>query len=102
MKAQSDNWPEKFSKSNGKTQFNYNIQAVEKTDEHGTRTIYEYDYVEIEGEVTRNKLIEALIRTRYRASDELALSHNNAIGKDTTEYTDFQAYRTQVKAIVDA
>lgn len=102
MKAQSDSQPAKLVQSNGKTQFNYNIQAVEKTDERGTRIVYEYDYVEIEGEVTRNKLIEALIRTRYGASDELALAHNNAVSKDTAEYTDFQAYRTQVKAIVDA
>jgi len=60
MKAQSDTQPEKFVKSNGKTQVNYNIQQVERTDEKGTRLGYEYDYVEIDGLINHSKVIQAL------------------------------------------
>lgn len=60
MKAQSDTIPKSFVKSNGKTQVNYNIQPVSKTDERGTRIIYEYDYVEIEGKVLKSKFIDAI------------------------------------------
>lgn len=66
MKAQSDTIPESFVKSNGKTQVNYNILPVSKTDENGTRTVYEYDYVEIDGNVTKLKVIDAL----QKAEDE--------------------------------
>lgn len=67
MKAQSDTIPESFVKSNGKTQVNYNILPVSKTDEKGTRTVFEYDYVEINGVVTNLKVLEAL----QKAEDEL-------------------------------
>lgn len=60
MKGQSDNNPTNFVKSNGKTQVNYNITSAQITDERGTRTLYNYDYVEIEGIVTRQKVIDAI------------------------------------------
>ncbi len=66
MKAQSDTIPESFVESNGKTQVNYNIRTVSLTDEKGTRTAYEYDYVEIDGNVTKLKVIDAL----RKADDE--------------------------------
>lgn len=66
MKAQSDTIPEPFVKSNGKTQVNYNIQPGSIADERGTRTVYNYDYVEIDGEVTKLKIIDAL----QKADDE--------------------------------
>lgn len=60
MKGESDTHPPDFVKSNGRTQCNYNIVSVQKTDERGTRTVYEYDYVEIDGNVTKLKIIKAL------------------------------------------
>lgn len=55
MKAQSDHIPENFVRSNGKTQINYNITTREIIDGIRTRTIYEYDYIEIDGVVTKTK-----------------------------------------------
>ena len=60
MKGQSDTNPGNFVKSNGKTQVNYNIASEEITDEHGTHTIWKYDIVEIEGKITKAKVIEAM------------------------------------------
>ncbi len=60
MKGQSDNSPNNFVESNGKTQVIYNITQTVVTDEHGTRTVYNYDYVEIEGTVTKQKVIDAI------------------------------------------
>ena len=64
MKAQSDQEPERFVKSRGKTQFNYNIHQVTIEDPDGsTRIAYEYNYVEIEGKVTKAKILVALQAT---------------------------------------
>jgi len=62
MKGQSDTNPGKFVESNGKTQVNYNIVSEVITDEHGTHTIWKYDIVEVEGKVTKQKVIEAMQR----------------------------------------
>lgn len=55
-KAQSDTIPEPLIKSAGKTQVNYNIHEVINDD--GTH--YEYNYVVIEGKVTKAKILAAL------------------------------------------
>jgi len=49
MKANSNNHPGEFTKSRGKRFFNFNIIQSEKTDENGTRTVFDYDYVEVTG-----------------------------------------------------
>ncbi|MCD4760870.1 hypothetical protein K8R42_03160 [bacterium] len=59
-KAQSDTIPPAQIMSRGRTQVNYNVQEVEITDDQGTRTAYEYDYVEITGKVTRTKVMAAM------------------------------------------
>jgi len=59
--ASSDTKPAKFVKSRGKTQVNYNIHQVDIVDiDGGTRKIWQYEYVEIEGSVTKAKFKEAL------------------------------------------
>ena len=59
--ASSDTKPAKFVKSRGKTQVNYNIHQVDVIDIDGrTRKIWQYEYVEIEGSVTKAKFKEAL------------------------------------------
>ena len=62
MKSQSGHKPRIMVKSNGKTQVNYNIISKIVTDEYSTRTIWEYDYVEVEGNVTKPKVIQAMQR----------------------------------------
>jgi len=70
MKGQSDTKPESFLKSRGKTQVLYNIISKVVTDEHGTRTIWEYDYVEIDGTVTKTKVIEAMQKADADVEDD--------------------------------
>ena len=60
MKAQSDTKPPAQIKSRGKTQVNYNAHEIEITDDQGTRTAWECDYVEVEGKVTKAKFLAAL------------------------------------------
>ena len=61
MQASSDTKPAKFVKSRGKTQVNYNIHQVDVKDIEGkSRKIWQYEYVEIEGPVTKAKFKEAL------------------------------------------
>ena len=47
MKANSDTNPGQFTNTHGKLFFNYNIIESQKTDEHGTRTVFDYDYIEV-------------------------------------------------------
>jgi len=71
MRAQSDTIPERFIKSKGKTQFNYNIHQVTIEDLEGSpRTAYEYDYVEIEGKVTKAKILAALQATELEEIED--------------------------------
>ena len=61
MKAQFDTPPPEQIKSRGRTQVNYDVHEVEITDEHGTtRTAYECDYVEVDGKVTKAKVLAAI------------------------------------------
>lgn len=47
MKANSNYHPTSFTKTHGKLWFNSNIVQSEKTDEYGTRTVFDYDYIEV-------------------------------------------------------
>ena len=82
MKGQSDNEPEKFVISNGRTQVNYNIISEEVTDERGTRIVWNYDIVEVEGKVTKAKVIEAMQKADADSSeivpDDIATQHSDA------------------------
>ena len=61
IQASSDIKPAKFVKSRGRTQVNYNIHQVDIVDIDGEiRKIWQYEYVEIEGSVTKAKFKEAL------------------------------------------
>jgi len=103
MKANSNTIPETFIKSKTCTHFNFNIVETTKEEMDGeSRISFDYDYVEIEGEVTRDKLISAIIRDRYSKDAELALLHNKIIGKDVPEYDEYQEFRAVVKTIADA
>lgn len=102
MKGNSDTYPDKFIKRNGKIQFRFNIKLVEKQDMNGVRESYDYDYVVISEEVTRSKMIDAIISDRYSKDAEIALINNEIATPGTAEYTEYQAFRTLVKEIVDA
>jgi len=71
MQASSDTRPAKFVKSRGKTQVNYNIRQVDVEDIDGkSRKIWKYEYVEIEGPVTKAKFKEALRKQEAEKKDD--------------------------------
>ena len=104
MKAQSDTHPPAQIKSRGKTQVNFNVREVEITDEMDSkpRTAYEYDVVTIEGEVTRDKIVSAILTAEYPIDAQMAILFNKMKAKDIKEYTAYQAKRTTAKEIADA
>ena len=72
MKAQSDTKPNRLTKSRGKTQVAYNIKPIVVEDVDGEpRTVWEYDYVEIEGQVTRGKILAAIQAQKLEEEDEI-------------------------------
>jgi len=92
----SDTYPETIITSAGKTQVRYNIEEVE----FDGRTCYDYSYVAIEGELTRAKIIDAIIADEIGNKDaELALINNEIADPGTQEYIDYQAVRTLAKAV---
>jgi len=100
MKANSDNHPGDFTKSRGKLFFNFHVIESEKTDEHGTRTVFDYDFVEVKDE-NRNSIISAIMRDKYTIDDEIALINNKAEnGNIDLEYDKYQAFRDEVKLMV--
>ena len=71
MKGQSDTEPERIIVGKGKSHYNYNIHQIEIEDHDGTqRTVYEYDYVVIEGKLTKSKIIKALEDTKLDIDEE--------------------------------
>ena len=92
MKAQSDQKPKRFIKSCNKTQFAYNIHEVTIEDPDTTpRTAYEYNYIEIEGEVTKTKIIAAMCDTELEVvgaftADEVESQYKDS--KDTMDLSD--------------
>ncbi len=123
-KGQSDTKPNSQIKSRGKTQVLYNILQKDVTDAQtgAPRTIWEYDYVEIVGIVTKQKIVEALqkadaeldettivpddISTQYQYSkSELALSeisHITYAQLDTyiqNNITDLASAKTYLKKL---
>lgn len=101
MKGNSDTYPDRFKRRNGKTHFRYNIESVEKQDMEETRQSYDYDYIVIEGEITRSKLIDGIISDKYTKDAEIALINNEIASPGTQEYADYQALRTHAKEIAN-
>lgn len=59
--ASSDTEPAKYVKCRGKTQINYDVKQVDITDMDGkTRKVWQYEYIEIDGPVTKAKFKDAL------------------------------------------
>lgn len=102
MKSNSDTYPELTAQSNNKTQVRFNIIESVKEDMEGkTRTSYDFDYVEVEGEVSRAKIISAIIGSVYDSNAEFAVINNELAESGTVEYQEYQEYRTKAKAIAD-
>jgi len=95
MKGNSDNYPEIVVKSNNKTQIRYNIVEVTKEYMNNeSRITYNFEYIEIEGEITRDKIISAIIVNSYSIEAELALINNKLANLGSLEYIEYEKYQT--------
>ena len=101
IKHGSDTYPEIIVKSAGKTQVRYDIEETEFEEMDGTkRACYDFSYVAIEGELTRAKIIDAIIADEIGNKDaELALINNELASPGTEEYAVYQALRTHAKEV---
>jgi len=100
MKANSNNHPGTFTESRENLQYNYNIIQSEVTDEQGTRTVFNYDYVEVKSK-SKTDIIKAVMRNKYSLEDEIALINNKLGGKakHLIEYDAYTAVRDSVKTL---
>lgn len=101
IKHGSDTYPETIIKSAGRTHVRYDIEESEFEQMDGTkRTCYDFSYVAIEGELTRAKIIDAIIKDEIGSKDaELALINNELASPGTEEYAAYQALRTHAKEV---
>lgn len=87
MKATSDEEPEYLVKGQDKAMYNFNIaQVVVEEPDGSSRTVFEYDYVEIKGKITKGKLTNALADRKLDISvpcdlEELAVDYDMAVDK---------------------
>jgi hypothetical protein len=102
MKSNSDSIPLTTVKSNGLTQVRYDaIEVTRENPDGSTKTSYDFSYVEIEGELTRSKIINAIIAEVHTKDAELALINNELASPGTEQYTAYQLLRAHAKAIAD-
>jgi len=95
MKGNSDNYPKIIEKSNNKTQIRYNIiETMIKDINNKSHICYNFEYIEIEGEVTRNKIINNIIANVYTIDNEIALINNQISNLDKNSETEYQQYQT--------
>jgi len=102
MKGNSNTQPNQFEKSNGKTQFRYNIvETVRTNDDETTIPTWNYEYIDVDA-TDKDTLIRALMKDKYETSDEIALINNKFKGdtKGASDYAEYQAYRDVVKDII--
>ena len=101
IKHGSDTFPETIIKSAGKTHVRYDIEETEFTEMDGTkRACYNFSYVAIEGELTRAKIIDAIIKDEIGNKDaEIALINNELASPGTEEYAAYQALRNHAKEV---
>ena len=102
MRGNSDTVPELVKQSNGKTQIRYNITEVTKEDLTGNmRASFDWEYVEIEGEPTRSKIIDSIIANVHSKYAELSLINNELATPGTSAYKDYQDLRVYAKEVAD-
>jgi len=93
--------PEQTIKSNGRTQIRYDITEVTREDMNGIRTSYDFSYVEVSGEVTRAKIIDAIVSSVYTKDAEIAILNNYLTDGPSEKYVIYQALRIKAKEVAD-
>jgi hypothetical protein len=97
MKSNSDHYPELVISSNGKTQIRYNIVETIKEDmDEKPRISYDFNYVEIEGEATKEKIVEAIVLAETPKEPEIIVVNQPII---ETKVVDIKMVET---AIIEA
>jgi hypothetical protein len=100
MKATATQKPEPFLRY-GHTragQVTFNVQQTEQPDPEDTNERWEYDYVEVP-ENQRNKIITAIIRSKYNQDSVEALMANFQKGEKMVAFMQFQNFRDLAKAV---
>ena len=97
MKGSSDFIPQNKTFSNDKYQIYFDITERE----FEGRIIYDYEYVEV-SEVSRNKIIEAIIENTYSKDAEIAMINNEILHSGDKEYITYQELRAKAKQIADS
>ena len=103
VKHGAGTYPEIIVKSAGKTQVRYDIEESEFEEMDGTkRACYDFSYVAIEGELTKAKIIDAIIKDEIGSKDaEIALINNELASPGTAEYAAYQALRQHAKDVAN-
>ena len=92
MKSTSDTLPERLIIGVDKVHFNYNIHQITIEDPDGAmRTIFEYDYVEIKGKLTKAKILKALEDTKFEIEDEIEPNEIETIYTEAKEIIDLSS-----------
>jgi hypothetical protein len=99
MKSSSDQVPTITEKSNGKTQVRFNIESFTRTMMEKEHSGYNFEYVEITGELTRAKIIDAIISNTYSRDAEFSLINNEMATPGTKAYAEYQTLRAKAKEI---
>jgi hypothetical protein len=101
MKTQSNNIPKLiFDLGNGNSHFNYGIEQITNSDPMGVNTIgYQFNSVEVAGQVTTDTIIEAIIKDKYSFQSEIAIINNYNSDKNVDEYMQYQQFRELAKWI---
>ena len=92
-------FPPVLDLGDGRYQFTYNQEDVERDGE----VVNEFDHIQLPLPVNRDRLIAALIEQRYSKDHQIAILFNkdDGIQDHAEEYTAYQAFRQQIKNIVD-
>ena len=88
--------------NNGRFQFIYNQQKVEKTNpERGVELSWEYDYIDVPT-CEEDIIIASLIHEQYSLDDEIALINNFNIAAQgaAQEYDVYNSVRMDIKLLV--
>jgi len=102
MKSSSDELPKSVLNSNGKIQIRYNVVEVEKKDQKGVlQKSFDFDFVQVEGALTRGKIIDAIIADSYTKDAEIAMINNELSKPGTQEYILYTAIRDMAKKVAD-
>lgn len=107
MKSNSDVRPPIIlNLGDGSFHYNYNIKEVEVNNEGVTKTVFEYDTVQVWGNPDYDKCVRAVIRDKYDENEELNLINKynaNSLGiadNNLDEYKEYLIFLLEIKEMI--